>query len=134
MAGRPRKPEELGSLVLTEEDLERNVHDLRLRACDEYLQLVGEMYFGEDGVEQLLRTVRGKCDSGPLGGELAGTLTSVYREKEVLDDWTPLDIALFVGAITRFGRDWQDREAAFQGAGEICAAGGAGGVSRVSLA
>ena len=34
-------------------------------------------------------------------------LKSKYRKSEVLDAWTPLDIALFIAGITRFGREWE---------------------------
>ncbi len=34
-------------------------------------------------------------------------LKSDYRKNEVLDKWTPLDMALFIAGITRFGREWE---------------------------
>lgn len=34
-------------------------------------------------------------------------LRSPFRKPEVIDSWTPLDVALFVAGITRFGRDWE---------------------------
>jgi hypothetical protein len=34
-------------------------------------------------------------------------LKSSYRKQEVADIWSPLDIALFIAGITRFGRDWE---------------------------
>lgn len=32
---------------------------------------------------------------------------SQYRKPEVIDSWTPFEIALFIAGITRFGRDWE---------------------------
>ena len=43
----------------------------------------------------------------PLPLEGLSLLESPYRKTEVLDSWTPLEIALFIGGITRFGRDWE---------------------------
>ena len=105
MAARPRKVEETKSLSFsfTDDELERNIEELRVRAYDDYFQLVGEMYFGDIGFEELAKNEDDKF-SGPVGG----LLTSPYRENEVIDSWTPFDIALFIGAITRYGRDWQD--------------------------
>jgi hypothetical protein len=34
-------------------------------------------------------------------------LQSSYRKNEVIDSWSPLEIALFIAGITRFGRDWE---------------------------
>lgn len=33
-------------------------------------------------------------------------LKSNFRKREVIDSWNPLDTALFIAGITRFGRDW----------------------------
>jgi hypothetical protein len=34
-------------------------------------------------------------------------LKSEYRRVEVLDTWSPIDIALFTAGVARFGRDWE---------------------------
>lgn len=109
MSGRPRKAEDTKaqSFALTDEELERNIDELRIRAYDDYFQLVGEMYFGDQGFEELIQSAKNEQDD-KLMGPVGGILTSAYRENEVLDSWTPYDIALFIGAITRYGRDWQD--------------------------
>lgn len=38
-------------------------------------------------------------------------LQSEYRKSEVIDSWNPLDIALFIAGVTRFGRDWESVKA-----------------------
>ena len=113
MAARPRKIEETKpqSFAFTDEELERNIDELRIRAYDDYFQLVGEMYFGDNGFEELNKMAKFEQDDKLLG-PVGGVLTSPYRENEVIDSWTPFDIALFIGAITRYGRDWQDLQAA----------------------
>ena len=92
------------------EEFEKGLEAMRVRAYDEYFQLCSDMYFGNLGgsIEQ----VRAGLDAiekepNELKGPVGGILTSPYRTVEILDDWTPIDVALFIAAITRFGRDWE---------------------------
>lgn len=122
----------MASRNLTEEELERNVEELRVKAYEDYFQIVGEMYFGAAAQEselerhfQRLLMAEGSSHGALNGadqrmkdgvlGEVGGVLTSEFRESEVVDNWTPLEIALFIGAITRYGRDWKDLQSALPG-------------------
>ena len=120
MAGRARKADVVAAVAeqprlayaALEEEVVRNIDELRIRAYDDYLQLVTEMYLGDKGFEELFRLAQLPQPVHGLLGPVGGVLTSPYRQKEVLDFWSPFDISLFVGAITRYGRDWRDIQTA----------------------
>ena len=95
---------------LVDEEFRKGIEVMRVRAYDEYLQLCSDMYFGNLGEthsERLVTLEAIEAEPNELNGPVGGILTSPYRTKEVLDHWTPKDVALFIAAITRFGRDWE---------------------------
>ena len=103
-----RKPE---TDYFADEETERGIKDMRIRAYDEYLDIVSKMYFegfGETPTEIFQKLSKASDANATEVGPLGGMLTSPYRENEVLDDWSLKDIALFIGAITRFGREWSE--------------------------
>ena len=62
---------------------------------------------GEALVSKYVRIAR---DMYVLENDVGGSLDlleSPFRKPQVLDSWTPLEIALFIGGITRFGRNWE---------------------------
>jgi hypothetical protein len=75
--------------------------------ADNYLRVVSDAYLlslerdPEERLEVLLDRSSGKAQ------EAIGMLRSEYRKSEVIDSWSPLEIALFIAGITRFGRDWE---------------------------
>ncbi len=73
---------------------------------DQYLRICNDMYLmnispGIDGRFDKLINEPGRAR------EAIDLLKSSYRKGEVCDSWSPLDIALFIAGITRFGRDWE---------------------------
>lgn len=94
---------------VVDDELTRTIIGMRHRAYDEYLGIVSDMYFGSLGEspDEVINSLRDiSAEPGKLEGPIGGVLTSPYRNTEILDNWTLKDIALFVAAITRFGRDW----------------------------
>ena len=92
-----------------DEEIFKAIDAMRNRAYDDFLKLVSEMYFGNLGetpaeIREGLANIENA--ENELKGPVGGILTSPYRTKEVIDNWTPKDVALFIAAITRFGRDW----------------------------
>ena len=85
----------------------KGIEAMRLRAYEDYLQTVSDMYFAGYGetAEEVFNGLRNVQESA-LNGPIGGVLTSRFRNPEVIDSWAPKDIALFIAAITRFGRDW----------------------------
>ena len=96
--------------MLADEELIKGLEAMRVRAYEDYLQLCSDMYFGNLGeshadILKSLSTI--EAEPNELNGPIGGILTSPYRIKEILDHWTPKDVALFIAAITRFGRNWE---------------------------
>ena len=71
-----------------------------------YLKIAGDAYLlnlavsRESRLEFLINTPGSATEAISL-------LRSEFRKPEVIDSWTPLEIALFIAGITRFGRDWE---------------------------
>lgn len=104
-----RRGQKADESTAVDEEFRKGVEAMRIRAYDEYFELCSDMYFGNLGDSHServtgLNEIEGTANE--LNGPVGGILTSPYRTKEVLDHWSPKDVALFIAAITRFGRDW----------------------------
>ena len=87
----------------------RLVHSLEMATnelTDRYFQISGDAYLLNvaDSREQGLRLF---VSSPETATEAISFLRSEFRKAEVIDSWSPHEIALFIAAITRFGRDWE---------------------------
>jgi len=73
---------------------------------DRYLRICSDMYIlnTSASIEERFRTL---ITEPRAARDAIGLLKSQYRKSEILDAWTPFDVALFVAGITRFGRDWE---------------------------
>ena len=74
--------------------------------ADQYLRICNDMYLmnlsgGIDGRMNILVNEPGSARAA------IDLLKSRFRKPEVCDSWSPLDIALFIAGISRFGRDWE---------------------------
>ena len=96
--------------MLADDELVKALEVMRVRAYEDYFQLCSDMYFGNLGETQadVVKSLASiEATPNELHGPIGGILTSPYRVKEVLDHWTPKDVALFIAALTRFGRNWE---------------------------
>lgn len=76
----------------------------RRSLISKYVRIAHDMYLLDVGGEidsRLESLINGKASTA------IKLLQSEYRKRETLDSWRPLEIALFVAGITRFGRDWE---------------------------
>ena len=87
----------------TKEESQTSQINSYLRVCDDAYFL----YLSPDVDVRLdtLVNVPGKAR------EAIGLLQSKFRKTEIIDSWNPLDVALFIAGITRFGRDWKSVKA-----------------------
>ena len=78
----------------------------RLQQIDNYIHISQDAYLLALGGSQdeRLDILVNQPRSATQAIEL---LQSSFRKSEVIDSWSPLEIALFIAGITRFGRDWE---------------------------
>ena len=89
--------------AVVEQPKNDNSH-IRLRLLNKYCRIVNDMYLAYSGVsteESYQHLVQGGAD------DMLRFLNSVERPVEPLENWTPHEVALFIGAVTRYGRDWE---------------------------
>ena len=78
----------------------------RIQQIDDYIHISQDAYLlGLAGSQdERLEILVNQPQSAAQAIDL---LQSSYRKQEVIDSWSPLEIALFIAGITRFGRDWE---------------------------
>jgi hypothetical protein len=84
--------------IMKSEESKTQLINAYLRICDDAFFL----YMSPD-VNSRMDTL---VNSPGKAREAIERLKSSFRKTEVIDSWNPLDIALFIAGITRFGRDW----------------------------
>ena len=93
-------------MVKTPEQLEA----AKTHLVNKYLRVCNDAYFLNisSDLDERLNTM---LNSPGAAREALALLQSPFRKPEVIDSWTPLDIALFIAGITRFGRDYESIKA-----------------------
>lgn len=82
------------------------MQDARTSLQNRYIRISSDMYnlgVAEDMNERVEILLR----SETVAKDAIAFLKSQYRKREVVDSWSPLEVALFTAGIARFGRDWQ---------------------------
>ena len=90
------------SLMKSHEQISDSQTDL----INRYLRVCGDAYFLNVKADVDVR-LDAFVNTPGAAQQAIELLSSQHRKPEVIDSWNPLDIALFVAGITRFGRDWE---------------------------
>ncbi len=80
--------------------------EARATMINRYVRVCSDMYhFGiAEDVNQRIEIL---LNSGNAAKDAISFLKLQYRRAEVIDSWSPLEMALFTAGVARFGRDWQ---------------------------
>lgn len=82
------------------------LEDTRSSLINNYLRVCSDAYLLNIAGDPDAR-LEALVNTPGVAREAITLLQSQYRKAEVIDSWNPLDVALFIAGITRFGRDWE---------------------------
>jgi hypothetical protein len=90
--------------------LRDDVEKARVQLINRYIRVCTDAYLLNISKDPDIR-LESFVNSADSASQAIRFLQSEYRKSEVIDTWNPLDIALFIAGVTRFGRDWESVKA-----------------------